>query len=91
MVNRLVVIGVNRFAIKYSVVVVVIWNVTRRAQNLLTVLVPKCGTIPGWHNVGTCSRPWCSICHGTSSFSTAMYVQKLAPSDTYLTLGVRQE
>ena len=25
-----VVIGVNRFAIKYSVVVVVIWNVTRR-------------------------------------------------------------
>ena len=70
-------IGVNRFAIKYSVVVVVIWNVTRRAQNLLTVLVSKCGTIPGWRNVGTCSRSWCRsfvICHGTS-FSTAVYVQ----------------
>ena len=85
-------IGVNRFAIKYSVVVVVvIWNVTRRAQNLLTVLVSKCGTIPGWRNVGTFSWPWCSICHGTSSFYTAVYVQKLAPSDIYLTLGVRQE
>ena len=85
-------IGVNRFAIKYSVVVVIIWNVTRRAQNLLTVLVSKCGTIPGWRNVGTFSQPWCSICHGTtSSFSTTMYVQKLAPSDTYLMLGVRQE
>ena len=86
-------IGVNRFAIKYSVVVVVIWNVTRRAQNLLKVLVSKCGTIPGWRNVGMCSQPWCSslvICHGTS-FSIAVYVQKLAPSDTYLTLGVRQE
>ena len=37
-------------------------------------LVSKCGTIPGWRNVGTCSRPWCSsfvICHGTS-FSTAV-------------------
>ena len=85
-------IGANRFAIKYSVVVVVIWNVTRRAQDLLTVLVSKCGTIPGWRNVGMFSRPWCSICHSTpSSFSTAVYVQKLAPSDTYLTLGVRQE
>ena len=82
--------GVNRFAIKYSVVVV-IWNVTRRAQNLLTVLVSKCDTIPGWCNIGMFSRPWCSICHGTSSFSTAMYVQKLAPSNTYLMLGVRQE
>ena len=67
--------GVNRFAIKYSVVVVVIWNVMRRAQNLLTVLDPKCGTIPGWRNVGTCSRSWCSICHGTSSSSTDVYVQ----------------
>ena len=67
-------IGVNRFAIKYSVVVVVIWNVTRGAQNLLTVLVLKFGTIPRWRNMGTCSRPWCSICHG-SSFSTTMYVQ----------------
>ena len=85
-------IGVTRFAIKYSMVVVVIWNVTRHAQNLLTDLVSKCGTIPGLRNVGTCSRPWCSICHGTtSSFSTAVYVQKLAPSDTYLMLGVRQE
>ena len=84
-------IGVNRFAIKYSMVVVVIWNVTRRAQNLLTVLVSKCGTIPGWRNVGTFSRLWCSISHGTSSFSTVVYVQKLAPSDTYLMLGVRQE
>ena len=76
-------IGVNRFAIKYSVVVVVIWNVTRHAQNLLTVLVSKCGTIPGWRNVGMFSRTWCSICHGTSSFSIAVYVQKLAASDTY--------
>ena len=84
-------VGVNRFAIKYSVVAVVIWNVTRRAQNLLTVLVSKCDTIPGWRNVDTFSRPWCSICHGTSSFSAAVYVQKLAPLDTYLTLGVRQE
>ena len=41
-------VGVNRFAIKYSVVAVVIWNVTRRAQNLLTVLVSKCGPILGW-------------------------------------------
>ena len=43
---------------------------------------------PGWRNVGMFSRPWCSICHGTtSSFSTAVYVQKLAPSDTYLCLA----
>ena len=82
-------IDVNRFAIKYSMVVVVIWNVTRRAQNLLTVLVSKCGTIPGRRN--EFSRPWCSICHGTSSFSTVVYVQNMAPSNTYLMLGVREE
>ena len=72
-------IGVNRFVIKYYSYIGVNMSSNlecdeTQAQNLLTVLVSKCGTIPGWRNVGTCSRPWCSICHGTS-FSTAMYVQ----------------
>ena len=48
-------IGVNRFAIKYSVVVVVIWTVTRCAQNLLSILVSKCGTIPEWCNADVMS------------------------------------
>ena len=78
-------IGVNRFAIKYYSYIGVI-GVNRssnlecdetQAQNLLTVLVLKCGTIPGRRNMGTCYRPWCScfvICHGTS-FYTVVYVQ----------------